>query len=235
MEEGDNNDDRTEWENSVIVPGGGWYTRNKESSIALRSPLGRSTPEEEYARARSDNRTNGKERLRQKKRECAEGRRLVERRRKLDRESERSRLRRRETKRGERASKRRTTVQSGGTRGARKAVVCRGPPHWHTVIRYDPHRTSTRTSDLTVINEVTIRQVLVQCRLAKSPLISWQIDRQQDKALTRPHLNRDLYIFNRKGRNLAREGGRVPTDRIVVGRARGREKPTGNFIARLIT
>lgn len=36
-------------------------------------------------------------------------------------------------------------VQSGGTRGARKAVVCRGPPHWHTVVRYDPLRTSLRT------------------------------------------------------------------------------------------
>jgi len=31
--------------------------RNKERNIALRSPLGRSTLEEEYARARSDNRT----------------------------------------------------------------------------------------------------------------------------------------------------------------------------------
>lgn len=78
-------------------------------------------------------------------RECTEKRWLVEQGRKLRRERERSRLRRTETKRGERASKRRTTVQSGGTRGARKAVVCRGPPHWHTVIRYDLHRPLTRT------------------------------------------------------------------------------------------
>lgn len=35
-----------------------------------------------------------------------------------------------------------TIVQSGGTRGARKALVCRGPPHWHTVVCYDPFRTS---------------------------------------------------------------------------------------------
>lgn len=173
VEEGDNNDDRTERENSVIVPGGGWYARNKERSIALRSPLGRSTPEEEYARARSNHHTNGKERLRQSGRECAEGRRVGGTKKATRRrEREKSTARGRETKRGERASKRRTTVQSGGTRGARKAVVCRGPPHWHTVIRYDPHRTSTRTSDLAVISEVTIRQVLVQCRLAKSPLIS---------------------------------------------------------------
>lgn len=82
------------------------------------------------------------EREEDRERECEEGRRLAERRRKLGRENAREvELRGRETKRGERASKRRTTVQSGGTRGARKAVVCRGPPHWHTVIRYNLHRT----------------------------------------------------------------------------------------------
>lgn len=32
--------------------------------------------------------------------------------------------------------------------------MCRGPPHWHTVIRYDPHRPPTRTGHLTVINEL---------------------------------------------------------------------------------
>lgn len=36
--------------------------RNKEGYGTAISPLGRSTLEEEYARARSDNRTNGKER-----------------------------------------------------------------------------------------------------------------------------------------------------------------------------
>lgn len=112
----------------------------------------------------------------------------------------------------------------------KSAVVCRGPPHWHTVIRYDPHRTPTRTSDLTVISEVTIRQVLVQCRLARrSPLISWQIGRQRDKALTRSHPIAICIFFIEKQGSRPREGGRVPTDRIVVGRARGREKHHRQF------
>lgn len=85
------------------------------------------------------------DRDREWERKYMEKRWLVKQGRKLRRECERSRLRRTETKWGERASKRRTTVQSGGTRGARKAVVCRGPPHWHTVIRYDSHRPLTRT------------------------------------------------------------------------------------------
>lgn len=108
------------------------------------------------------------ERERERMRKCEEGRRLVERRRKFGREVDYEEERRNEVNERVRDGRR---VQSGGTRGARKAVVCRGPPHWHTVVRYDPHRTPTHTGPLTVINEVAIRQVLVQCELAKSLLI----------------------------------------------------------------
>lgn len=63
--EGDNNDDRQSEETRTRR---GMVGERRRGTIALRSPLGRSTPEEEYARARSDNRTNGKERARQSER-----------------------------------------------------------------------------------------------------------------------------------------------------------------------
>lgn len=52
------------------------------------------------------------------------------------------------------------SVQSGGTRGARKAVVCRGPPHWHTVVRYDS--LSTACVLIQRHRRFTFSQVLVQ-------------------------------------------------------------------------
>lgn len=63
VEEGDNNDSReNERELGYRCAGRGMvWTRNKEGYGTTISPLGRSTPEEEYARARGDNRTNGKE------------------------------------------------------------------------------------------------------------------------------------------------------------------------------
>lgn len=117
------------------------------------------------------------------------------------------RWRRSETKLGERASKRQRTVQSGGTRGARKAVVCRGPPHWHTVVRYDPLRTSLRTEPLTVISEVTFRLVLVCSRLG-----SWPRRKRCDAAIN--------YAFSAPRR------GEVP--RLILNR-RGseRDEPRG--------
>lgn len=56
---GDNNDDR---QSEKARTRRGMVCERQRGMIALRSPLGRSTPEEEYARVRSDNRTNGKER-----------------------------------------------------------------------------------------------------------------------------------------------------------------------------
>lgn len=90
------------------------------------------------ARVRSNDRTNDKEWLWQSERECEEGRRLAGQRRKFGREVDCEEERQNEVNERARDGRR---VQSGGTRGARKAVVCRGPPHWHTVVRYDPHRT----------------------------------------------------------------------------------------------
>lgn len=51
MEEGNNNDER---ENAVIAPGGGYGVRETRREVGA-APLGRSTPEEEYARERSGN------------------------------------------------------------------------------------------------------------------------------------------------------------------------------------
>lgn len=146
---------------------------------------------------------------------------LVEQGRKLWRECERSRLRRTETKRSERASKRRTTVQSGGTRGARKAVVCRGPPHWHTVIRYDSHRPLTRTGPHSHqrSHNTTSASAVRTSGVTFDSETDWPAPQE---ALTWSNANL-VYFKKRKKERTVREGGcRVPADRIVVGRARSK-------------